>query len=157
MRKLGLAAAVLALSACGFHLKGSQPYDHLPYQAWRVDGGPMQQALENALRRADGMPVDAPQAQAVISISNIDTQKDVLTITRAASINEYLLVLRVTAQASRNGTDLGEPMNIVVRRQMRYADSEVLGKQEEEAVIWQDMRQDAAQQIVRRLAFLKAQ
>ena len=62
-----------------------------------------------------------------------------------------------SAQASRNGEPLGEPMEIVVRRPMEYADSEILGKGEEEAMIWQDMRRDAAQQIVRRLGFLKAQ
>lgn len=157
MRKLILITGLLALSACGFHLKGNQPYDHLPYKNWRIDGGELQQSLENALRRADGVPVDAPNAQAAISITHLSTEKNVLTITRAASINEYLLVLRVTAQASRNGVPLGEPMEIMIRRPMRYADNEILGKKEEEAMIWQDMRQDAAQQIVRRLTFLKAQ
>ncbi|EGZ46166.1 LPS-assembly lipoprotein LptE [Neisseria wadsworthii] len=156
MRKILLAAAILAVSACGFHLKGTQPYDKLPYTAWRVDGGALQQVLENALRRADGKPVDAPQAQAVIAVNHIETRKDVLTITRAANINEYLLILRVHAQASRNGENLGTPIIVEVRRSMDYADSEVLGKQEEEATIWQEMRRDAAEQIVRRLAFLKA-
>ena len=48
---LGLAL-VLCLSACGFHLKGSVPLgDALHYQVWAVDGGTMQTALENALRR----------------------------------------------------------------------------------------------------------
>lgn len=156
MRKILLAAAILAVSACGFHLKGMQTYDKLPYVAWRVDGGALQQALENALRHADGVPVDAPQAQATIAVTSVDTQKDVLTITRAANVNEYLLLLHVEAQASRNGEPLGAPIVVDVRRTMDYADSEVLGKREEEATIWQEMRRDAAEQIVRRLAFLEA-
>ncbi|MDO5639054.1 MAG: LPS assembly lipoprotein LptE [Neisseria sp.] len=157
MKKFFLLASLLALSACGFHLKGHGNIpDALPYQAWHVDGAALQQALENALRNADGRPVDAPQAQATIRVNSIDTRKDIYTITRAAEINEYLLILRVEAQAYRNGDPLGAPMVILVQRPMEYADSEVLGKQEEEATIWAEMRTDAAEQIVRRLAFLKA-
>lgn len=37
---------------------------------------------------------------------------------------------------------------------MSYRDETILGKEHEEALLWQEMRQDAAAQIVRRLAFL---
>ena len=68
MRKLLLiTTSLLALSACGFQLKGQQPYDRLPYQAWQVDGGELQQPLENALRRADAQSVGASDAQAAIT------------------------------------------------------------------------------------------
>lgn len=154
MRKILLAAALLSISACGFHLKGTQPYDKLPYATWRVEGGALQQALETALIRADGRPADT--ADTVIAVSGMQTRRDVLTITRAANINEYLLVLNVSAQASHQGQSLGGPISVEVRRRMDYADTEVLGKQEEEALIWQEMRRDAAEQIVRRMAFLKA-
>ena len=76
MKKIFLLAAALALSACGFHLKGHSGIpDALPYQAWHVDGESLQQALEAALRRADGKPVGAPQAQATISVLRVDTKK----------------------------------------------------------------------------------
>ncbi len=157
MKKFFLLAPLLVLTACGFHLKGHGDIPGaLPYQAWHIDGEQLQQSLENALRNADGRPVDAPDAQATIRVTKIDTRKDIYTITRAADINEYLLILRVEAQAYRNGNPLGAPMVVLVQRPMEYADSEVLGKQEEEATIWAEMRTDAAEQIVRRLAFLKA-
>ncbi|HFC8536980.1 TPA: LPS assembly lipoprotein LptE [Neisseria bacilliformis] len=154
MNKIPTAAAALLLAACGFHLKGTQPYDKLPFKNWNIQGGQLQQPLENALRRADGAPVPAAQAQAVLKVEEADTQKDVLTITRAALVADYLLVLKVRAQAYRNGEPLGEPMEVEVRRQLEYADSEVLGKQEEEETIRREMRRDAADQLVRRLAFL---
>lgn len=157
MRKIILTAAVLVLSACGFQLKGAAAYDRLPYAEWHVNGGQLQEALEASLRRADGNPVSLPEAQATVAVNSIETQKDVLTITRAANINEYLLLLRVQAQAAaKDGKPLGEPMLVEVRRTMYYADSEMLGKAEEEAIIWQEMRKDAADQIIRRLAFLRA-
>ena len=47
MKKIFLLAAALALSACGFHLKGHGGIpDALPYQAWHVDGESLQQALK---------------------------------------------------------------------------------------------------------------
>ncbi|WP_165090048.1 LPS assembly lipoprotein LptE [Neisseria yangbaofengii] len=157
MKKIILTTAVLLLASCGFHLKGtagtSQP---LPYQNWYVNGGALQQALENSLRRSDGRPVGMEQAQMAVNVTHIETRRDIYTITRAADINEYLLMLRVDAQATRNGEPVGEPMSVVVRRTMDYADSEVLGKAEEEQTIWSEMRTDAADQIVRRLTFLKA-
>ena len=152
MNKILMTAAVLLLSACGFHLKGMGGTARtLPYPAWH-----MQKALENALRRADGKPVSAAEAQMTLHIKNIETRQDIYTITRAALVNEYLLTLRVEAQAMRNGEPVGEPMTILVNRTMDYNDSEVLGKQEESETIWAEMRADAADQIVRRLTFLKA-
>lgn len=157
MKKIILTAAVLLSASCGFHLKGTAGTSQaLPYQNWYVNGGALQQALENALRRSDGRPVGIDQAQMAVNVTHIETRRDIYTITRAADINEYLLMLRVDAQAARNGEPVGEPMTVVVHRRMDYADSEVLGKAEEEQTIWSEMRTDAAEQIVRRLTFLKA-
>ena len=159
MNKILMTAAVLLLSACGFHLKGMGGTARtLPYPAWHIQNASvMQKALENALRRADGKPVSAAEAQMTLNIKGIETRQDIYTITRAAAVNEYLLAMTVKAQAFRNGEPVGEPMEVKVHRTMDYADSEVLGKQEEEETIWSEMRIDAADQIVRRLTFLKAQ
>ena len=159
MKKILLPAFALLLASCGFHLKGtgvtSQP---LPYQNWHVEGGAvMQKALENALLRADGHPVSEAESQITLRVVDFQKRRDIYTITRAAAINEYLLAMTVKAQAFRNGEPVGEPMEVKVHRTMDYADSEVLGKQEEEETIWSEMRIDAADQIVRRLTFLKAQ
>ncbi|STZ75917.1 LPS-assembly lipoprotein LptE [Bergeriella denitrificans] len=157
MNKILLSAAALLLSACGFHLKGTAGISKpLPYQNWQVDGAGMQQALETALRRADGRVVGAAEAQAQLQITGIEERRDVYTITRAAVINEYLLTLRVQAQAVRRGEPIGEPMSVSVQRVMDYADSEVLGKAEEGQTVWSEMRADAAEQIVRRLTFIPA-
>ena len=116
----------------------------------------MQKALENALRRADGHPVSEAESQITLRVVDFQKRRDIYTITRAALVNEYLLTLRVEAQAMRNGEPVGEPITVLVNRTMDYNDSEVLGKQEESETIWAEMRADAADQIVRRLTFLKA-
>jgi LPS-assembly lipoprotein len=151
---LGLAL-VLCLSACGFHLKGSVPLgDALHYQVWAVDGGTMQTALENALRRQSNVRLDATNPEVLVKVLDVRQQKDVSAINIGGNTIEYMLNLRVDAQAWRAGEPLGAPISVQVQRYMAYADSEILGKQEEEAQIWREMRADAAAQMVRRLAYL---
>lgn len=156
MKKFAMVGACVCwLSACGFHLKGRLPYDALPVVQWQIDGQALQTPLENALRYAQGQPV-VQAAQAIVRVEHYHTKKDIYTITRAAKLNEYLLSLRVVAQAYRpNGQAWGKPIEVQVRRTMSYSDSMILGKQEDEATLWQEIQQDAAEQIVRQLAFLK--
>ncbi|MBF0803539.1 MULTISPECIES: LPS assembly lipoprotein LptE [Neisseria] len=159
MKKILSAAAVMLAAGCGFHLKGTGGISGaLPYPSWYIaNGQSMQRPLENALRRAGGKPVQASEAQATVTVNHIGTRRDVFTVTRAAVINEYLLVLQVQAQAYAGGRALGEPVTVQVARKIDYSDSEVLGKAEEENTVWEEMRADAAGQIVTRLTFLKAQ
>lgn len=146
---------VLLLSACGFKLKGTQIYDHLPVQNWQVSGDVLQIPLEKAMRRALTSANNTVNNQAAeIRVLRVDTKKDVYTITRAAKLNEYLLSMSVHAQAFRDGKAWGEPMYIEIRRTLPYADSMILGKAEEEQMIWNEMKADAAEQIIQRLTFL---
>lgn len=140
------------LAGCGFHLKGALPQDHLPVAAWRVQGAAIQAELVREIQRAQG--VASSSADAEIRVLQVDAKRDIYTITRAAKLNEYLYSLRVVAQAYRAGKVWGEPMQIDVRRIMSYSDSAVLGKETEENLLWQEIRQDAATQVVRRLGFL---
>lgn len=154
MNKILMLLSAAVLSACGFHLKGHFPSGRLPAQNWHVAGGALQQPLENAIRYASGNPVAAENAQARIEVIAVDGKKDIYTITRAARLNEYLLSLRVSAQAYHDDKPWGQPMHVEIRRVMPYSDSMVLGKQEEEQTLWREMQQDAANQIVRQLGFL---
>lgn len=158
MNKILFAAAAVLLGACGFHLKGTDGISGtLPYPNWHIaNGQSMQMPLESALHEASGKNVDASRAQMTLRIDRLSQGKDTYTITRAALINEYMLTLTVEAQALRRGEPVGRPITVAVKRIMDYSDSEILGKQEEEEIIWSEMRQDAAEQIVRRLTFLKA-
>ena len=106
---LGLAL-VLCLSACGFHLKGSVPLgDALHYQVWAVDGGTMQTALENALRRQSNVRLDATNPEVSLKVLDVRQQKDVSAINIGGNTIEYMLNLRVDAQAWRAGEPLGAP------------------------------------------------
>ena len=47
-------------------------------------------------------------------------------------------------------------MHVQVRRFMDYSDNEILGKEDEEARLWSDMRNDAAAQLILRIAMMNA-
>lgn len=154
MNKILALAAALILSSCGFHLKGHYAVDHLPAQNWHIEGRELQQPLETAIRHASGNPVSARNAQASLRVVSVETKRDIYTITRGAKLNEYLLSMRVNAQAYYDGRAWGKPIVVEVRQVLPYADGMVLGKQEEEQTIWREMQNDAAQQIVRQLGFI---
>lgn len=153
MNRLTVLLLCSALAACGFQPKGRPTA--LPARTWQLQGGSLHNELTEALRR-NGAATAAQAAQS-LNVTAETQRKDIYTITRAAKLNEYLLTLHLTAQAHRHGQAWGAPMRVEIRRSLPYADAMILGKQEEEARIWQEMRQDAADQIVRRLAFLPSE
>ena len=113
--------------------------------------------LERQLRfRPDVQMVSQPQAaEAILTVTDERTAKDILTINRGGKVNEYELTYRVTVRVTKNGVGYGEPITVMTRREFSYTDSQVLGKEQEEQLLFRDMREDAATQIVRRLAALK--
>lgn len=153
MRIVIALCIVTMLSACGFHLKGMQNSATILYvRSWQVDGGALQLDLERSIQKHGG--VIHAHAPAQLKVVHHDFKKDIYTITRAAKLNEYLLSLHVVAQAYRNGQPWGEMFEIHVSRAFPYSDSVVLGKHEEEQLIWQELQTDAAEQIVEKLSFL---
>lgn len=153
-----LLVAVLGLSACGFHLRGMGGIDRpMPFTTIHVVGdgtlvGPLNQVLK---RNQTIQVVDAGQAEASLQVLNENAKREVLTINRGGSVNEYLYRFTATAQLHKNGVPYGQPLSVAVRRTMDYTDRDVLGKEDEEGQLWQEMRMDAAEQLVRRLAYIK--
>jgi hypothetical protein len=158
MKKYLMLPLFLLLAACGFRLAGSDPALNppLPYQTWAVQGRELQQNIETELLRRHAK-LDSAFADAIVKVTDIQTNKNIQTLNLSGTVTEYRLELKVAAQAWRGEKALGEPMMITVYRTLDYSDSEILGKQEEEAQLWADMRVDAARQLVRRLGYLKAE
>lgn len=159
MKKWLLLACVLLLSACGFQLRGTQLTDTvLPYHRWAIeDAASMKNALKYELKRRQNVEVvDAAQSEAVLRVLAINADKRTQSINLEGSTTEYLLRLDVTVQVEHQGMKVSEPMHVQVRRFMDYSDNEVLGKEDEEAKLWADMRSDAAGQLVLRIAMTNA-
>ena len=64
----------------------------------------------------------------------------------------YLYNYRVT---DAKGRDLVPPATIELVRDLTYDDSNILAKQQEEALLWRDMENDLVQHLMRKLAAVK--
>lgn len=155
MKKWLLLATLFVLTGCGFHLKGTSGFDKpMPYHSWKIEGGNMQRALEVVLRRQPDVIVDTEHPEVVVKVISAIQDSSTSAVDLSGGASEYLLTLKVNVQAYHNDQPLGDPIQVTVHRYMDYSDHEVLAKEDEQRMIWHDMRTDAAEQIVRRLAFL---
>jgi LPS-assembly lipoprotein len=157
-----IASAVLCmmLAACGFQPRGTAP---MPFESLYVQA-PSTSQLAIQLRRAvrsngSTQVADRPeQAQVILQIMNESEERQILTITGAGRVSEYQLRYRVqfrlTDAKNREHIAASE---IVLRRDHSYNDDQALARDSEQALLYRDMRNDAVQQLVRRMQSAKLQ
>ncbi len=146
----------ILLAACGFHLRGQDDFA-LPFQRLYLkspnDYAPFTNELKNAIQANNVQITNTPeQAQLTLQIVSEVTDKQILSLSGAGRVLEYRLQYRVSLRAY----DLKQqewlvPQEITLRRDYSYDDTQVLAKQQEEAMLYQNMRGDAVQQVLRRL------
>lgn len=153
-----ILAVPLLLSACGFGLRGlTAPLQPMPFASLYLEGnsGAVNNVRHLLVRDGQVKLVDKPaEAEAVLSVDGEDYHKDILTINRGGKINQYQLSYRIAAHVTKKGAPFGAPLVVQVRRSFTYSD-QVLGKDQEETFLKNDMVRDAAEQLARRLAYLK--
>ena len=159
MKKWLWLTCLFMLSACGFQLRGTALTDTiLPYHKWALeDARDMKNALKYELKRRQNVDVvDAADSEAILRVLTVNTDKRTQSINLEGSVTEYLMTLDVMVQVEHQGMKVSEPMHVQVRRFMDYSDNEILGKEDEEARLWSDMRNDAAAQLILRIAMMNA-
>lgn len=147
---------MLWVAACGFHLKGvGTVVDALPYQRWQLlNTAQMTEDLSRVLLRWPQTVLEDGEDSATLKVVDIHQQKDIQSINRSGGVGEYVLFLHVRAQVLFRGKVVADNITVTAQRDYGYSDEDIYGKQEEEARLWREMRRDAAEQMVRRLAAL---
>ncbi|MBI3896682.1 MAG: hypothetical protein HY308_00125 [Gammaproteobacteria bacterium] len=161
MRRARFSVIVLvaaALAGCGFHLRGSSGGVTLPASLAKVRivmttaaaNDPLAVAVRNAFAQAGASVVDAVDVPTV-SLSREDVESRVIGVsTTTAKANQYRLRYVVGFQLS--GPQPLPPQNVQLQRDFNYDPALTLAKEQEERELVRDMRNEAAQIIVRRLA-----
>ncbi len=148
----------LAVSACGFHLRGEAVY---PFETIFVSaaGAP---GVAAELRRAlnatgNARVVDDPKnAQVIVDFPFVSDDKEVLSISGSGAVREYLLIKHVQFRLhDADGNDWLPPGDIALRRTLTFSESEVLARNSQELRLQKEMQTDAVQQLVRRLQAAK--
>lgn len=163
MRRRSLAlllAAPLAgaLTACGFALRQPPRFAfktiYLALPAGSTLGLPLQRALQYAPDlRVLTEARDMMGADVVLDVISEQREKVVAGLSAAGQVREFQLRLRLNFRLrTPQGKELIEPTELLLQRDSSFSESAALAKEEEEALLYRDMRNDMVQQIVRRLA-----
>jgi LPS-assembly lipoprotein len=161
--RIFLLLMVLALAACGFHLRGSNLKD-------------VQFAFKSLYLKAPGetpfvadlrglllsnkivLTPTADTADLVLEVVSEQSLKQILSLSGAGRVQEYQLFYRISLRAYDNQQNDWLPADeISLSRILPYDDSQVLAKQQEEEMLYKDMRSDAVAQAIRRLNRAKPQ
>lgn len=155
-----MLTAALLLSACGFHLRGQAalPFNTLYVQAAPTSVFALQ--LKRAVQTGSATRVTTRpgEAEAVLQILNELQEKVILSLGAGGRVREFQLRYRVqyrlTDEKNREHIPASE---ISLKRDYSFNDEQALSKEAEEALLYRDMRNDAVQQLVRRLQAAKLQ
>lgn len=152
----------LALSACGFQLRGSAVSGFPPeLSTLRVEmpgrlvgnQDPLRVAVETALRQQAGVTLATTGQVPVLVLDPEQFTTGAISVTTAGRASEYQITLVVSFQL-RNaaGAVLLPPQTVRLQREYVYDPLNVVAKEREEQDLKEVMRRDVASQIVRRLA-----
>ncbi|MCC7702206.1 hypothetical protein IGS59_08155 [Janthinobacterium sp. GW460P] len=160
---LALGLTVL-LSACGFHLRGSNGSFMLPFATIYIglpDSSPLAIGLKRYIRAIGSTEVvntrdGADAVLEVLSDPEMNRTKTILSLNTSGRVQEYQLGYSINFRVvDKAGNQLLAPTTISLVRPITFDDKQVLAKETEEAALYRDMRNDLVQQIMRRLAAIK--
>ena len=98
----------------------------------------------------------AKDADAQLNIIEDRRDRQILSLSGAGRVREYELKLRVSYQVvDSKGIVFIPTSEIQLSRILSYDDSRIIAKQQEEALLYQDMERDAVGQILRRMTAIK--
>ncbi len=144
------------LVACGFQLRGEYV---IPYASVFVaynGNSPIGLGLKRVLSTLTRVSPSAAGADAQLNIITEQRDKQILSLSEAGRVREYRLKLQVGYQLiDAQGRVIIPTTDIELSRIMSYKDEQVVAKQQEEAMIYQDMDKDAQGQILRRMTAIR--
>ncbi len=167
-RRGRLCAAVLAValtvSACGFHLRGDGGHYTLPFPSMYVglpEASPLAIDLKRNIRANGGTTVvsaakDADGVIEVLSNPERTRSKSILSLNSNGRVRQYLLSYNIVFRVlDKQGKELLGSTQILLTRPIDFNETQLLAKEQEEALLYKDMQTDLVQQMMRRIAAIK--
>lgn len=160
MRRMSVISIImlltLALSACGFQLRGAAD---LAFKTLYMQGGKLtiSRDLTRTLKANGVQVVDkAEDAELLLELLSESNQKRILSLSGGGLVREFELIYLLNFRVREASSPTWGPVQTLRgRRDFSYSDSALLGKAEEEARLNADMRTDAVRELLRRLTAIK--
>lgn len=152
-KKAVIFIAALLLSACGYHLRGAF---ELPANMKNIyvegGSGPLREQFGQVMKTSSGQLADSRKgAGIVIKIFNEDFNRRVLSLSTRGKSNEFELVYRLDYEFANAGdAQLMARQPVEVRREYYNDQQFMIAKDNEEAVIRNEMYQQVVQTIINR-------
>ena len=156
--------AALTVSACGFHLRGDGGHYTLPFPSIYVglpESSPLAIDLKRNIRANGGTtvvsnPKEADGVVEVLSNPEKNKTKTILSLNSNGRVRQYLLTYNIVFRVlDKQGTELLGPTTITLTRPIDFNETQLLAKEQEEALLYKDMQTDLVQQMMRRIAAVK--
>jgi LPS-assembly lipoprotein len=157
---LALLFTALLLAGCSLHLRGKagMPFDTLYLDAANPNTPFTRELRLNLEANRVKLVNTAGQADVVLSIVSEIPDKQILSLSGSGRVTEFQLFYRISVRAyDLKQQDWIPAEEFVMHRDYSYDDNKVLAMEAEETLLYQSMRSDMVQQIVRRLSRAKPQ
>lgn len=159
---LALLPASLALSACGFRLRGVPQFAFQSMYIAAPATSPLARELQRTLEGSTTAlqvwrePAQLPQAQVVFELLQEQNERSVVGLNASGQVRELQLRLRIKFRLrTQKGEELLEPTELLQTRDISYSETIALAKEAEEALLYRNMQTDLVQQLLRRLAAVR--
>jgi LPS-assembly lipoprotein len=152
----GLPAWLLA--GCGFELRKPPRFAFRSIYLQLPEGSSLGPALVRALQfnrdlRVMSAPADRAAADVILEVRSEQREKIVAGLNAAGQVREFQLRLRLQFRLlTPSGRELTPETELLLQREIGFSETAALAKEEEEALLYRDMRSDMVQQLMRRLA-----
>jgi len=151
-----IACLSLAITACGFHLRGQLPLpESVSVIYLDADRSDFKLELEDSLRRAGATLVDEPsQAKAILQIADEFAERQALTLNTDGRATSYKLFYTVQYLVANNKQELLREGRIEEQRQYRLDPGQAVLQESEEEELLEEMYKELALKMVRQLGAL---
>ena len=145
---------LLSLTACGFQLRGSggNAFSVERIHVTAADpNGDMARTLKDALKQAGATLVDEAGAQYSVNLLGERRTRRAAATSADVRVSEYELQIEVQFELSSGGKTVIPSTSVSAQRIYRFDSSSLVGSNEEEKLLNDEMRRDIAGQIIRRI------
>ena len=158
-RRILLAAgAPLAFAACGFELRRAPEFVFKTIQVGSTENSTLGNELKRSIASGGGVTVvPLDRAEVVLEVLADQREKVVVGLNASGQVREFQLRIRFKFRLrTPAGKELIPETELLQQRDISFNESAVLSKEAEESLLYRDMQTDIVQQLMRRLAAVKA-